>query len=118
MGPVVLCIDNRRINLEAEQRLLESFGFRVLTATDCGEALAILEDQFVDVVLISDDLRHSEVTTCARIRELRPEVSIVLQRASFATPESPEHIDVIIPKTMHPEQKLRLLDSLGIRRAA
>lgn len=118
MSPVVLCIDNRQINLEAEQRLLESCGFRAVTAKSCAEAISVLQTQNVDVALVSDDPHHSEVVTCARVRELCPDVSIVLQRASFAMPETPEHIDVIIPKTMHPEQKLRLLNSLRMRRAA
>ncbi len=118
MGPVVLCIDNRKINLEAEQQLLESRGFGVLTATNCTDAMKILRSLKVDVALVSDDLHHSELITCARVRELCPEVAIVLQRTSFTIPDTPEQIDLIIPKTMHPEQKLQLLKSLQIRRAA
>lgn len=118
MGPVVLCIDNRQINLEAEERLLQSSGFCVFTARNWEQAVSVLERENVEVALVSDDLRHSEIHTCARIRELRPEVAIVLQCASFAQPEIPGQVDEIIPKTTHPEQKLRLLERFGLRRAA
>jgi hypothetical protein len=78
----------------------------------------VLRGNVVDIALVSDDLQHTELATCSLIRRGRPSMAVVLQLASYADPTCPDDVDIVIPKTISPERKLRLLHSLRLPRAA
>lgn len=118
MPPVVLCIDSRRSNLEAERRALEVGGYKVLTAATCEEAHDLLRRSRVDLILLSDDLSGGEYRHCARLRGLAGDARIILQRTFFGKDHGPAEADIVLAKTTEPREKQRILASLLLPQAA
>ncbi len=118
MAPVVLCIDRRRSNLEAERRALEVGGYKVLPAATCEEADGLLQNHRVDLILLSDDLSGDEYRDCARLRQLAGNARIILQRAWFGKEHAPQEADIVLAKTTDPREKLRVFRSLLLPQAA
>ncbi|MBW1979581.1 MAG: PAS domain S-box protein [Deltaproteobacteria bacterium] len=84
----ILLVDDEELVRELGKRLLESYGYRILTAADGEEALAICRDEGKPIDLVVLDLimpKLSGKETLIRLKELRPEVRVVI--CSGCTPE-------------------------------
>jgi len=85
----VLCVDDEKIGLRVRKIMLESRGFRVLTAGSGPEGLRLFEENHVDVVVLDyymPDVNGGEVA--AAMRRLRPDVPIVFLSAYFSLPQN------------------------------
>jgi len=89
----VLCVDDEKIGLRVRKIMLESRGYRVLTATNGPEGLRAFEENNVDLVVLDyymPDLNGGEVAS--EMRRRRPGVPIVFLSAYFSLP--PEALDL------------------------
>ena len=103
LGPkTVLCVDDEKIGLRVRKILLESHGFKVLTASSGAQGLALLENHHVDLVVLDyymPGLNGGQVAprfaaaapafpsfSCLHIFLFRPLIS------SWPTPSSPKAI--------------------------
>jgi len=89
----VLCVDDEKIGLRVRKIMLESRGFRVLTAGDGVEGLKVFDENLVDIVVLDyfmPELNGGEVA--AEMRRRRPGVPIVFLSAYFSLP--PEALKV------------------------
>jgi response regulator RpfG family c-di-GMP phosphodiesterase len=68
--PIILCVDDEPVNLALLQAVLVPQGYDVVTANNGAEALWIIEDQRVDLILL--DIMMPDVdgyTICQKIRD-------------------------------------------------
>jgi CheY-like chemotaxis protein len=111
---VVLCVDDETIGLRVRKIMLENHGFRVLTATDGHEGLALFEQQNVDVVVLDfymPELNGGRVA--AEMRRLRPDVPIIFLSAYFSLPsDALELADAFITKGEPPEVLIEKIEQL------
>lgn len=80
-GTLVLVVDDEEIVRNAAQRILEHSGYEVLTAVDGQEGVEIFEARHADLSAVLLDLtmpRMNGETACARMREIAPNVPIIL----------------------------------------
>ncbi|MGE8498902.1 MAG: 7TM-DISM domain-containing protein [Pseudomonas sp.] len=90
-GRSILLVDDIEQNREALSDLLGGYGFDILIAQSAEQALALLTQQPVDV-LITDQMMpgHDGWWLLRRVRELRPELPVLLYSA--APPLRPETV--------------------------
>ena len=89
----VLCVDDEKIGLRVRKIMLESRGYRVLTANNGPEGLRAFDENEVDLVVLDyymPDLNGGEVAS--EMRRRRPGVPIVFLSAYFSLP--PEALDL------------------------
>ena len=101
----VLCVDDERIGLRVRKILLESRGYKVLTASGGVEGLEKFADNEVDVVILDyymPGLNGGDVAS--EMRRRRPGVPIVFLSAYFSLPpEALELADAFITKGDPPD---------------
>ena len=110
----VLCVDDEKIGLRVRKIMLESRGFKVLTASDGAEGLKLFEQNDVDVVVLDyfmPELNGGEVAT--ELRRRRPGVPIVFLSAYFSLPsEALEVADAFITKGDPPDVLIEKIQNL------
>jgi CheY-like chemotaxis protein len=110
----VLCVDDERLGLRVRKIMLESRGFRVLTASDGRHGLALFEEHTVDVVVLDyfmPDMNGGQVA--AEMRRRRPEVPIIFLSAYFSLPpEALELANAFITKGDPPDVLIDKIDQL------
>lgn len=98
--PVVLCIDDELIGLRVRRILLERAGYTVLGALDGAEGIELFAQHPIDAVVLDyamPGMNGAEVAT--RLREMRPEVPILLLSAYLGLPpEVTSLVDVYMTK--------------------
>jgi len=83
----VLCVDDEKIGLRVRKIMLESHGFRVLTATDGQQGLKVFNENRVDLVVLDYYMPGANGgDVAAEMRRLRPKVPIVFLSAYFSLP--------------------------------
>jgi CheY-like chemotaxis protein len=101
----VLCVDDEKIGLRVRKIMLESRGYRVLTANDGTEGLKVFDENHVDLVVLDyfmPELNGGEVAT--EMRRRRPGVPIVFLSAYFSLPpEALQVADAFITKGDPPD---------------
>src|SRR3974390_1235184 len=101
---IVLCVDDEKIGLRVRKIMLESRGFKVLTASSGPEGLKLFEEHEVDVVVLDyymPDVNGGGVASGKGRR--RPDVPIVFLSAYFSLPpEALEVADRFITKSEPP----------------
>lgn len=111
---IVLCVDDEKIGLRVRKIMLESRGFKVLTASDGAEGLKKFEENEVDVVVLDyfmPELNGGEVA--AEMRRRRPGVPIVFLSAYFSLPpEALEVADAFITKGDPPDVLIEKIQNL------
>lgn len=111
---IVLCVDDERIGLRVRKIMLESRGFKVLTASSGAQGLKLFEENRVDVVVLDyfmPELNGGEVA--AEMRRRRPEVPIVFLSAYFSLPpEALEVADAFITKGDPPDVLIEKIQNL------
>ncbi|HEY5329135.1 MAG TPA: response regulator [Acidobacteriaceae bacterium] len=86
-GHVVLCVDDEVVGLQVRKLILERSGYTVLTAHDGPTGLTIFNDESVDAVVLDyamPGMHGGEVA--AKMREIKPEVPILLLSAYMGLP--------------------------------
>src|ERR1700722_20847281 len=97
---VVLCIDDNPAILECEQRFLETFGYRVLTALSGPKGLELAAAHSVDVVVVDycmPEMNGQDVAI--EIRRLRPQAPIIMLSGAANIPEPAlQSVDAFVAK--------------------
>lgn len=97
---VVLCVDDDIVILDVVKLILEKNGFSVLTATNWQQALDAFRNNSIDLVMLDyemPDVKGHEVAM--RIRDLNPDVPIILHSGSSDVPEIAKRVtDALIQK--------------------
>ena len=97
--PLILCIDDDDISLRVRKILLGSAGFHVLTANSGEDGLAIFTQHPVELVIADHYLSEKTGAEIAKeMKELKPEVPILILSAAAERPDGLEFVDGFVPK--------------------
>ena len=109
--PLILCIDDAEIALRVRKLLLASQGYNVLTAKSGEEGLGIFRQNPVGLVISDHFLSEKTGTAIAReMKELKPEVPILIISAAAEKPAGLEFVDGFLAKGEPPSV---LLDTIA-----
>jgi two-component system response regulator CpxR len=96
---VILCVDENEQALSVRKFMLETRGYRVLTARTSAEALEIFESGNIDLVLSDLLLPHMDGNELVRrMKELSPDVPAILISGSVKAFERANRADAFLPK--------------------
>ena len=109
---IVLCVDDEVEALNLRKAMLESHGYRVLTATNAEEVLKLFDCEGVDVVL-TDHLLKGQTGTAlaAEMKRRKPNVPIAIYSGVAQVPDDMYKADVFITKLVTPEELLAYLEA-------
>jgi two-component system, chemotaxis family, sensor kinase CheA len=110
---VILCVDDHQPGLDVRTRLLEEAGYRVVTARNSHQALAIFRENHVDLVLAEHIVPRSMdgPTMAATMKMLKPEVPVAVYSADLEWPED-QFADVFITKLAPVDELLHMIEKL------
>src|SRR5580704_15506730 len=92
--PLVLCIDDAEVALRVRKLLLSSAGYVVLTAASGEEGLETFKQNPVDLVIADHFLSDkSGAEIAAEMKEMKPQVPILIVSASEESPGGLEFAD-------------------------
>jgi two-component system, OmpR family, response regulator CpxR len=95
----ILCVDDNEQALAVRKFLLETRGYRVLTAVSAHDAIEILRNGAVDLVLsdlIMPQMDGNEMVY--RMKEFAPEVPMMLLSGTVKAFDRACHADAFLPK--------------------
>lgn len=94
--------------------MLESHGYRVLTASDGSQGLALFEQHAVDLVVLDYFMPDMDGgVVAAELRRRRPDIPIIFLSAYFSLPpEALELANAFITKGDPPDSLIDKIDSL------
>ncbi len=95
----ILCVDDNEQALSVRKFMLETRGYRVLTARTSAEALEIFEHGSIDLVLsdlLMPGMDGNELVR--RMKEMSPEVPAILLSGSVKAFERANRADAFLPK--------------------
>jgi CheY-like chemotaxis protein len=108
---LILCIDDSDLALRVRKLLLNSEGYNVLTASSGEEGLEIFKTNAVELVISDHFLSGKSGTDIAReMRELKPQVPILIVSAASEKPTGLEFADGFLAKCQLPSV---LLDTVA-----
>lgn len=114
----ILCIDDNEQSLSIRKFMLETRGYRVLTANRGKDALEIFRQGGIDLVLsdlVMPDMDGAELVQ--KIKELSPEVPAILFSGKIKLYEKGTHADIFLPKgTYAPGELLERIRLLLVRK--
>jgi CheY-like chemotaxis protein len=98
--PLVLCVDDDSAILDITQAFLEKKGFSVITAKNWRDALDVVKNTPIDVVMLDYEMpgmKGHEVA--ALIRSINPDLPLILHSGAPVIPETAiKMTDAFIPK--------------------
>ena len=110
----VLCVDDEKVGLRVRKIMLESHGFRVLTANSGEQGLTMFDDNEVDLVVLDyymPGLNGGDVA--AELRRRRPDVPIIFLSAYFSLPPAAlELANAFITKGDPPDVLIKKIEQL------
>jgi len=110
----VLCVDDEKVGLRVRKIMLESHGFKVLTASSGLQGLALFDENEIDLVVLDfymPGLDGGQVA--AEMRRRRPQVPIIFLSAYFALPAATlELANAFITKGDPPEVLIQKIEQL------
>ncbi|HLH08753.1 MAG TPA: response regulator [Terriglobales bacterium] len=100
---IILCVDDEDTPLTLRKLVLERMGYEVLTANSGEEALRVLAEVRVDLV-ISDHLMPGMLGAelARRVKTLRPNLPFILLSGVNEIPEDAKYADLFISKVEGP----------------
>ena len=112
--PTVLCVDDEPGGLRLRQIVLEGAGFRVLTASNDQEALALFAAERVDAAVVDLSMPGLGGGGLARqMRALKPAARLVLLSGYLDAPAADmEAVDAFLSKDQPPRELIALLRRL------
>ncbi|MGO9519866.1 MAG: response regulator [Candidatus Korobacteraceae bacterium] len=97
--PLVLCIDDDEVALRVRKLVLGSAGYEVLVAASGEAGLEVFRQNPVDLVIADHFLSAKTGTEIAHeMKELKPNVPILIVSASADEPAGLEFADGFLPK--------------------
>lgn len=109
--PLILCVDDADIALRVRKLLLGSEGYNVLTAESGEEGLELFRQNPVELVIADHFLSGKSGIEIAReMKELKPEVPILIISAALDKPAGLEFVDGFVAKAEPPDI---LLDAIA-----
>jgi CheY-like chemotaxis protein len=116
-GPVILCVDDETTGLAIRKMTLESQGYRVMTADNGAESLAIFSSQAIDLVMLDYKMPGMNGDVVAdRMKRLKPAVPILLLSAYVDLPrETLAAVDMYLTKGQGPRTMLKAVAELLTR---
>ena len=117
---VVLCVDDEVVGLRVRKILLERAGYQVLTALDGRAGLEIFASESIDAVVLDYSMPGMHGGEVARrMRQINPEVPILLLSAYVGLPEEVSSlVDVYMTKGEGAPELLQKLNRLLTHKAA
>jgi CheY-like chemotaxis protein len=110
---VILCVDDDPMGLAARRMLLSIAGYEVLIAITGETALQMFRCQRVDLVIADHFLPDSTGTEIiAAMKQLKPEVPVVLLTGEMDPPSGSERADLVLTKGMDPPDFLATVAKL------
>lgn len=111
---LILCVDDELVGLKVRKILLERAGYRVLTAPNGPDGLALFSAEPVEAVVLDYSMPGMDGgEVAARMRQLRPEVPILLLSAYIGlSTEVLSLVDLYMTKGEGAPTLLNKLDSL------
>jgi len=114
-SPTILCIDDLGASLHLHRALLESKGFRVMTAPNAVLALKLLESGAVDLIIVDyrmEGLDGGAVTKL--IKQRQPELPVVILSGYPSLVPEPVFwlVDEFVAKGQPPEVLLKVIAKL------
>jgi len=110
----VLCVDDEALGLQIRGALLETAGYRVLTALDGKTALVLFADHEIHAVLLDylmPEMDGGLVATA--MRKIKPRVPILLHSACVDLPQATiDIVDATLSKGEGPEMLISRLQLL------
>jgi CheY-like chemotaxis protein len=110
----VLCVDDEKVGLRVRKIMLESHGFKVLTASSGLQGLAVFDQNEVDLVVLDyymPGLNGGDVA--AEMRRRRPHVPIIFLSAYFSLPPAAlELANAFITKGDPPDVLIEKIEQL------
>jgi CheY-like chemotaxis protein len=111
--PLVLCIDDGEIALRVRKLLLDSAGYKVLTATSAEDGLNVFKQNPVELVIADHYLSATTGTEIAKeMKQLKPEVPILIFSAATEKPPGLEFANGFLSKGESPGVLLDAVASL------
>ncbi len=111
-APLILCVDDYERALPVRRIILERAGYRVVTASDEAHALWLFRSLPVSLVMVEWLLKGDTASQLIRrMRQLRPDVPIMLYSAATELPNAPD-ADVFVSKLAPIEEVLAVIASL------
>ena len=95
----ILCVDNNEQTLSVRKFMLETRGYRVLTAVSSQQALELFREGGIDLVLsdlLMPSMDGNELVR--RLKELAPEVPTILISGTVKAFDRADHADAFLPK--------------------
>ncbi|MBX6360204.1 response regulator [Pseudacidobacterium ailaaui] len=96
---VILCVDDNEQALSVRKFMLETRGYRVVTALSAEEALELFRAGGIDLVLsdlIMPQMDGNEMVR--RMKDIAPEVPMVLLSGTVKAFDRASHADAFLPK--------------------
>ena len=104
--PTILCVEEKPNGLTGRESLLREHGYDVPAATSGRESLDLLEEADVDGVIL--DCHVPEImgdTVAERMKQLRPEVPIMMLSAEDCVSQGARHnADSFLPESVPADQ--------------
>lgn len=115
----ILCLDDEPVGLEIRATVLRYAGYIVFAASSAEEALHILADEHIDIV-INDYLLQGTTGTrvAASMKEIRPDIPILILSGLIDPPEGMESADCFLSKCEPPPVFLATVAGLLAQRDA
>lgn len=99
----ILCVDDEDLPLALRKLVLEKQGYAVITAKSASEAMKILKDQPVDLVLTDQLMPGGTGTELTRsIKKGRPHMPVILISGVNEIPADARYADLFISKVEGP----------------
>jgi len=102
--PTILCVDDELNVLSGREALLRLHGYDVVVTTSGRQSLRLLQQVAVDAVVL--DYRMPEMmgdTVAARMKQLKPEVPIMMLSADRVPPAALGSVDTFFSKNVPPD---------------
>ena len=114
--PLILCIDDDEISLRVRKLLLVSVGLTVLTANSAEGGFELFKQNPIELVIADHFLTDKTGTEIAReMKELKPEVPILILSAAAETIDGLEFADGFLSKGEPPEVVLDTIAHLLVK---
>jgi two-component system torCAD operon response regulator TorR len=108
----ILCVDDHPAALQAISLLLESRGYRCVTASNPEEALRLLAENAIDLAVVDHWLTETTGTALAVQMKAIRNVPIIMFTGDPDLKDAPEPVDLLLGKPQVPEDLLAFVAAL------